>query len=157
MATVSDIIIDFRFCTCNGDKTESTESFDAADSSLQSTIDDRHVELVDDLNVDHEGHWGTDCYSIDEYDTDWADPADFSDLDDYGEYAENVEKHGEAFHLRYEDLGSLDRSDFEDNYNGCWRDTEEFVENLWERTARDVMMDYSSYDGADGTHIFSNC
>lgn len=170
MATVSDIDIVFNFSNGEGDSRHHDESFDPADSSLKSMIEERRDDLLTDLNEDCEDEWVFDDYDIDCFDDEWADPADFSDLDEYGVYAENIEEFGEAFHLRYEDLGETTKTDFQDSYNGCWGSAEEFVQNMledsgdmnvpsyvtidWERTTRDIMMDYTEYDGDKGTHIF---
>jgi len=98
---------------------------------------------------------------------DWDDFGGLANLDDWGEYIEKVEEFGEAFVLRHNDWSGHDDLD---NYEGCWSSEEEFVQNLvedcynidlpsfvsvdWEHTARDVMMDYSSYEGDEGYHIF---
>lgn len=100
------------------------------------------------------------------YDDDFGDPGDFADLDEYGEFVGLCEHHGEAYKLRYDDVGSCDM----DDYNGCWDSEEKFAQHIaeelmevpenlwcyidWEKLARDVMMDYSSYEGEDGFHIF---
>jgi antirestriction protein len=99
--------------------------------------------------------------------TEQRDHDDFDDLDDWAEYCDLVDEHGEAFVLRNNDWNG--HEDLKD-YNGCWASEEEFVRDLyescyeipdflqfyidWEKVARDAMMDYSSYEGDDGYHIF---
>lgn len=103
---------------------------------------------------------------VDAFDTDFADPDDFTCLDEYGDYIEKCVKHGEGFKLRFEDVGDADM----DEYCGCWDSEKDFIRNLvedtmdipdhlygyldWDKLTRDYMMDFSSYDGEDGTHIF---
>lgn len=174
MATVLDIEIEFKFSRGGNDSESTTESFNAADSSLQSTVDDRAEELLSDMNDDldeGEDEWEYDGYAVEDFDGDWKDPDDFDDLDEYGAYAEKVEEHGFAYHARYDDIGDFD---FDEAYNGEWASAEEFVQDLveecyglelpsflyidWERSARDVMMDYSEYDDPSGSvHIFRDC
>jgi antirestriction protein len=100
-------------------------------------------------------------WSLDDFD---------GDLDRFGQFADCVEDNGEAAELRFADWSGYDAHDVMDEYNGCWESAEEFVQNLiedcydfelpsfvyvdWERTARDVMMDYSSYEGSEGLHIW---
>ena len=92
------------------------------------------------------------------------------DLADLDSFAEDCEEYGEAFELRYFDLGGIDRRDFEDQYQGCFDSTECFARDLvdncyevpehlkfyinYESWARDLMMDYSAYEGDAGVHIF---
>jgi antirestriction protein len=133
------------------------------DDSIESFIDD----WIDDYNDEHEAEFELDSHEIVYFDSDYANPDDFGSLNEYGEYIGKCLEHGEAYVLRYEDVGD---HDFEDEYNGCWDSEEEFVQNLiedcytcddfisnyidWEKMTRDVMMDYSSYHGDDGYHIF---
>jgi len=140
------------------------------DSGLEMTIDDRMDEMLSALNedlADDEDEWEFDELEIECYDDDFADPADFSNFDAYGEYVEKCEEHGEGYRLRFDDIGLFD---FNDQYNGCWRSEEEFGYHLidecydipdflagyidYEKWTRDVMMDYSSYAGDEGIHIF---
>ena len=111
--------------------------------------------IIDEDCSDYTGQQGTSDFGGEE------------DLNEWGEYSERVEEHGEAFVLRYDDWCGHEGLD---NYEGCWASEEEFVQNLceeccgielpsyiyidWERTARDIMMDYSSYEGDEGFHIF---
>ena len=134
---------------------------------LDGAIDD----WIEDYNViNSEDKWEVVDKCIDYYDDAYADPSDFGSLDEYGEYVEKCEEHGEAYVLRYEDIGDFD---FDDQYRGCWNSEEDFVQDLWEQcmevpdnlwgyidwesVTRDTMMDYSSYDGSEGCHIFSDC
>ena len=170
MVTVTDININFNFSRGNETRTECVE-FNACDGSLESsTIDNHRDELLDDLNVDiadNEEDWAYDGFDVEEFDDDFADPADFDDLDDYGAYAELVEKHGVAYHLRYEDVGD---NEFSDEYQGAWDSDKAFAQHIlddcyevpkflngyvdMERWTRDLMMDYSSYDDCGMVHIF---
>ncbi len=173
MAIVDTLELVFNFSRGDDGYTSTKESFDPADSSLKTTVEDHKDESLDELNdkiVDGDDEWESDDWEVIGYDSDWANPNGFTDLDEYGVYAENVEEYGEAFHLRREDLGDITSSDFENSYQGCWKDAKDFVQNMieghhdipshwvqyidWEKYARDVVMDYSEYDGADGIHIF---
>ena len=127
------------------------------DAFLGDSID----EFVDTLDGELQDSEVIDCPD------NIAAPEEFDNFNEYGEYAEKCEEYGEAYILRYADIGDFD---FEDEYNGCWDSEEEFVYELcsetldlklppyihvdWERTTRDIMMDYSSYTGRDGVHIF---
>jgi len=132
-------------------------------SYLSGAIDD----WLCDYNAESQYEWEIADIDVDDYDNDYADPDDFSSLDEYGEYIEQCEEHGEAYQLRYADIGD---HCFEDEYQGCWNSEEEFVQHLydetgdipanlwgyidWEYLTRDTMMDYSSYLGDEGYHIF---
>jgi antirestriction protein len=133
------------------------------DNYLEAAIDD----WLCDYNAESQYEWEIEDRIVDCYDDDYGDPDDFNDLDEYGEHVEKCEEHGEAYQLRYADIGD---HYFEDSYEGCWSSEEEFVQNLydgtgdipdnlwgyidWESLARDVLMDYSCYEGVEGTHIF---
>ena len=177
MATVLEIEVKLTFVSATEGSEERTESFDPADSSLQSAIDERADELLDELNEDLDedaeefefvGH------SIESYDTDWADPDVFDGLDEYGAYAELVEQHGEAYHLYYDNTGNESESSFEDAFAGSWSSFQEYAEQLiddcyeipdhlasyidYEKWARDLEYDYFTCEGSDGdTYIFRNC
>ena len=176
MTTVDSIDVIFNFSRSNGDSGHHDETFDAADSSLKTTVEDRRDEILEELNDDLEDgkdEWVFDDWDVDCFDGDYMNPGEFSDLDDYGEYCENVEKFGEGFHLRYEDVGEITGSEFEDTYNGCWESFQEYAENYvddcmeipdniksyfnYEKFADDLEMDFNTYDGDDGTHVFRNC
>ncbi|MHC4372227.1 MAG: antirestriction protein ArdA, partial [Planctomycetota bacterium] len=111
-------------------------------------------------------------FTIIDTDTDHSEEEtadDFYDLDECGEYGDMVEEHGEAFVLRHADWSGHNNMD---DYHGCWGSAEEFAQNFyddvygcdnsmysyidWEHYARDVLMDYSTYEGDDGLHIFSD-
>ena len=176
MPTFSDIEIKFNFS--RGDEVYSkTTEFDPCDSALESsTIDDYKEELLSKLNDSLGGgeeDWEFDEFEVTCFDGDWTNPKEFlHNLDEYGAYAENVEKHGEAFHLRYEDLCDLDDRQFNDSFEGTWKSEEDYAKNWaeetgvfddsvwcyidWESYARDLLMDLSTYEGADGIHIFRN-
>jgi len=164
--------IEIRFYFSRGEKTCSECAEFEVEGALLSGIDDRKDELLFDLNADlddDEFPWDFDEFEVGYIDLDYANPAEFSDLDKYAEYVEACELHGEGYRLRYADIGE---HNFQDEYNGCWSDEEEFAQQQyediygsdnplysyvdWERYARDLMMDYSSYDGSEGTHIFRN-
>ena len=159
--------INVRFNFSRSDKKlEETVSFDAADSSLEATVS----ECADDLLAELDG-WGFDGWEVIGYDEDWKSPDDFANLDDYGAYIEGVERHGVAYHLRYDDI--YGEHDFENEYQGEWDSAEEFVQSFyedchdipdhlvhyidWEKLTRDIMMDYSEYEDNTGmVHIFRN-
>ena len=174
MATVT---INFEWS--NGDSEyQDFEATSGVVSYIEDYRDERLQELNDDLEASDEelgrviarDDIECDGYDVRDYDGDCAGqqgPDDFDDLEAWADYCDLVAEHGEAFVLRYNDL---DDCDCMDEYNGCWSDAAEFVQNLiedcydldipsfvyvdWDRTARDVMMDYSSYDGSEGIHIF---
>lgn len=80
------------------------------------------------------------------------------------------ESQEEACQAYLDATNAIDLADFEEAYQGEWRNDEAFVQNLleetdtipsdlpgyvyidWERTARNVMMDYSEENG----HYFRN-
>ncbi len=139
------------------------------EGGLLGDIDDCKDDMLSDLNslVDDAEEWVFDEFDIDVSDEDFAEPTNFNDLDDYAEYVEKCKEHGEGYRLRYDDIGEFN---FNDQYNGCWGSEEDFIQDLcescyetpdwlegyidWERITRDYMMDYSSYEGSDGIHIF---
>jgi len=139
-------------------------------SGLLTDIDDCREEMVEELQDDPDGEWDFLEWEVTEYDGDYADPADFSNLNEYAEYIVKCEEHGEGYRLRYEDIGEFD---FNDEYHGCWESAKDFIrehfdsyweipphlENYidWEKLTSDWMMDYSEYDGNEGTHIFRDC
>jgi len=167
MTIVAALDLVFNF-SCDSENKSIAELFDACDPSLKTSVENRRDELLDELNAD--GEWKFNEWEVADYDTDWANPDDFSDLDEYGVYAENIENHGEAFHLRREDVGDIDSSDFSDSYEGCWRSAEEFCQSMLDncydvpdflngyidmgKLCSDWMMDYSEYGGCEGVHIF---
>lgn len=130
---------------------------------IESDVDN----YVSDWLDENENYRYDDGFDIIEWDDDFAKPEGFNSLNEYGEYVEKCVEHGEGFRLRYEDVGDFD---FDDEYNGCWGSEEEFIQQLvedcyeipdhlagyidWEKMTRDFMMDYSSYEGSEGYHIF---
>jgi hypothetical protein len=174
MATIT---IDFKFVRGGETQTETNE-FDVnaglvydCDTFAEEWIEEQNTQIAEELGRNvlpiGEESWELDGYTVEEFDDDFADPANFDDLDEYAEYVEKCEEHGEGYRLRYDDIGEFD---FHDDYNGCWNSTEEFAQQLyrdcydipdhldnyidWESVTRDVMMDYSVYEGREGYHIF---
>lgn len=164
--------IDIKFNFSRGSETHSDCMEFDAEGDLLFAIDEYKESSLDDLNADledDEEEWDFEGWEIDGSDADLMNPIDFTDLNEYAEYAEGCEKHGEGYRLRYDDIGEFN---FENDYEGCWNSEEEFVQNMiegsyeipdhlqchidWESYARDVMMDYSTYDGNEGIHIFRN-
>lgn len=174
MATVK---INFEFS--NGcDSIDDCAEFDA-DGLLIAAIteyaDDRASELNDDLaDVDEDnedaGEWECTGWEVEDWESDLADlqgPEDFKDLDEWGDYADVAERYGNAYCLRYADVGE---HDFDDEYNGCWDSFEDFARNFiddcydldgplasyfdYERFASDLEMDYSTYEDSEGVHVF---
>ena len=132
------------------------------DGCMESAVDSFCEEFPDST---YEEEW-----YVCEYDDDYADPASFDDLNDYAEYVELCDRLGEGYRMRYDDLGELSERDFDNSYNGCWDSFEEFCRNIfsedydipkhldcyidWGLVARDMSMDYSTYEGRDGVHVF---
>lgn len=165
MATIT---LSFNFSRDSSDVSSHSDNADfEVEVGLGDEISDKADDLLDVLNSDGGDEWVFNEFEIDDFDDDFADPSSFADLDDYAEYIEKCKEHGEAYVLRYEDIGDFD---FSDSYNGCWDTAENFVQNMiedcyeipdhlachidWESYAQDVMMDYSEYEGSDGLHIF---
>ena len=162
--------ITLELCFVNGSDFQKAEHEFELTSGIQDSLDEVAQEYCDDFG---EG-WGLEDFcelSNDGFQGSW-DLDSFDSLERFAEFADRVEEHGTAYEERAADLGDTE-FDFHDEYNGCWDSVEEFVQNLvedcydlelpnfvhvdWERTARDVMMDYSEYEGEDGTHIFRDC
>ena len=166
MATVT---INFEF----SDDSSLVAEFEGC-AGVGGEVSDYGEEQAEELAEDCDGNpVEVECTGFEVIDFDCSDymdmeaPDDFDDLDAWGEYCDLVEEHGEAFVLRHADWSGHTSMD---NYHGCWASQEEFVQNLceeccglelpnyiyidWERTARDIMMDYSSYEGNEGIHIF---
>ena len=162
MATVT---IHFDF----SDNSDDSEDFTPTGSVLADIADyadtaaeERGEEYDSDVTCDGWEVWETDL----DYD-EQADWNDFDDLDAWGEYCEDVDSHGEAYVLRYADIGE---HNFEDGYEGCFSSAEEYAQDLceqcgdipshlsfyidWPKYTSDLMMDCSEYDGSEGTHIF---
>ena len=171
---MASITINFEF----SDGFEDSEDFEAT-GSVYDVIVYRAEEMADERSDDCDEdvactEWeviSSDCNDY-EGQHDWEYFGGKEDLNDWGEYSENVEEYGEAFVLRYDDYNDCIDSHGLVNYDGCWSCVEEFVQDIvencydiripsfvyvdWERTARDVMMDYSAYEGNEGYHIFSD-
>lgn len=163
--------LEIRFNFSRDDQvSDCTEEFDIFSSTLEDDINDRAEELLDDLNEDSGVEWKFDGFEVESYDGDCADPNDFDNLNEYGEYVGNVELHGEAYVMRYEDIGE---HDFDDSFAGTFDSpgdwAEEFVSDCydlrhlpdflksninWENVADDLRMDYSEYEGSEGYHYF---
>lgn len=157
--------LEIKLTLSNDDDTRDEIIQVEVDDSIESFIDD----WIDDYNDEHEDEedFELDSHEVVYYDTDFANPDDFGSLNEYGEYIGKCLEHGEAYVLRYEDVGDFD---FDDSYNGCWDSEKEFVEQLytdcyeipgplqcyidWEKLTRDVMMDYDSYEINGEYHIF---
>lgn len=170
MATIE---ITFTFVATEGAENRYTFTDDfIVCGGLISDIDEYAEEWIEDKQEDSDVEWGLDSWEVAEFEEDfgeYSDPAMFKDLDEYGTYVEQCEEHGEGYVLRFADVGD---EDFNDHYQGCWESKEQFVRELvescetipshldgyidYEKMARNYMMDYSSYESADGLHIFRN-
>ena len=148
---------------------------DDSDDSEDFTPTEYVMEDISDYADTAANERGAECagWEVLETDLDYDDQADWDDFDslnEWGEYCEAVDSHGEAYVLRYADIGE---HNFEDGYEGCWSSAEEYAQNTceecydipdylafyidWEKYASDLMMDCSEYDGSEGTHIFRDC
>jgi hypothetical protein len=139
------------------------------DSCVEDSIQEYQEAFMADNDMD--GDWDCTKEEVLDIDVDGDESADetrFNGLDELGEYAEKVEEHGEAYALRYEDIGEFD---FDDSYEGCWKDVSEYAQNYyescygsdnplyhyvdWDSYGNDLTMDLSIYDGSDGMiHVF---
>ena len=149
MATIT-----IKFIWTSITEEETFELDGCVENSIEDFIDERECE-------------GQEIIVIDIENDDDADADDFSDLNEFGVYAEKVEKFGEAYALRYTDIG-VD-FDFNDEYQGEWRTVDAFTQNLlddyeipehlvcyidYNKWSRDIMMYYSEYSSANGYYIF---
>jgi len=158
---MTTIIIQFTFG--NGDdEVIRDEEFDV-DCCLEDSVNEYVAETLEGLGDD----WDCKGEEIIDWDGDFADPNDFDGYSAYSDYVEACEKHGEGYVLRYADIN--DNANM-DSYCGCWESMEAYVkheldENYdvpdfltshidYESVAREWGMDYSTYDGDEGTHIF---
>ena len=164
--------LEVKFIFGKGDEIkEVIETFGCFDGSLGDAIDEFIKDKLEILNDDlDEDEWEFNEQVVVDYDDEYSDPADFSDLNSYGGYAGYVEEFGEAYHLRYKDIGELTGRQFQDSYRGCWDSVAKYVENYvddcmeldetskryfhYEKFGCDLMVDQSQYDGNEGTHIF---
>lgn len=140
---------------------------------LEGEVDDKGNEICDDCsdNGDDDDDWHYDGYEVTEYDDDdYPDPDGFDNLDTYAQFVELIDKLGEAYRLRYDDIGELTESAFNDSYNGCHESMAAYAESFfddhyeipdflvghvdWDSVAKDFGMDYSEYQGSEGVHIF---
>ena len=163
---LSDLTVKFTL-TRKDETIVKTATFDCFSNGLGYEVrehGDGLAEELDDIDCnEHPEDWEVTDISVTAYDTDYKNPADFDNLDDYGEYAEGIEKHGEAYHLRYDDIGD---SNFTDEYAGCYDSFKSFARTHadeihdtsnyfdYDSYANDLEYDYSTYDGCDGCHIF---
>lgn len=159
---MASITINFAFSDGSTDSCE----FEAT-SGLLGEIADYTDDKLDALNSD--SVLGIQCIRsvVESTDTD-IDPADFDGLGQWGDYCEAVDEHGEAYALRYNDIGSCSM----DEYQGCYDSEEDFGERYFDDMmecpenlrqyidldyfTKELMHDFSAYDGVGGVHIFSN-
>lgn len=168
---MTTVTIHFDF----SDDSDDCNDFDAS-SGLLGEIADYAEEMAEAKSEDCGSPVELDSWEVWETDLGCDGQKDFDDfggkedLDDWGEYCESVEEYGEAFILRNEDIDDCVDKYGLTNYEGCWASGEEFVQSFysecfeipdhlefyidWEKLTRDAMMDYSSYEGDDGYHIF---
>lgn len=160
-------VITLLFNFINDDKNSTQEQEFDLESGIQDFVDEAVEATLEQLGEGWELEDYEQCY-LTGFKESWELDADFNDLEHFAEFAERVEKN-ECYEARAYDIGDVD-FDFDEHYNGCWDSVEDFVQNLvedcysldlptflyvdWERTARDVMMDYSEYHDIDGVHIF---
>lgn len=167
MATIS---IEFNF----SDGSVEYAEFDA-NSGLVMDIEDYKEDLLfeknDELEDDSE-KIDLDDWEVHSIDLDFADqqcPSDFDDLDDWGEYCEYCDEYGNAYCLRYADIGE---NYFEDEYQGCHESFLDFIYRFvddcynfdsftkkyfdYEKFAEDISCDFSTYEDSDGIHVFKN-
>ena len=136
---------------------DGTEGLNSYDDALEYAKDDL-LMMNDDVEITRS-----------EFDI--SDLSDFkADEDDAFDILENLadaeKEHDYDVILAYFNLrGEIDRNDISDSYRGNFNSDEDFVQNLledtgdipsdlpsyihidWERTARDIMMDYSEDNG----------
>jgi antirestriction protein len=171
MATIK---VKFNFCNAKSSYDSHTEEHEFDSSTvLDGEVDDKGQDILDECSDsgDSDDEWCFDGYEVIEWEDEYGDPRDFADLDTYSEFVDNVDDKGEAFRLRYADLGGcLDLRQFESSYAGChdsekdyaqthYEDCHDIPDHLvnhidWDSVASELLMDYSTYDGNDGTHIF---
>jgi len=143
-----------------------TAEFDVCDG-LQGDVDDFAADYLDDLETqeDFEG------YEVIEWDTEFDPEVDFNNLDDYARHVELIDKHGEKYELRYDDIG--DSCDYDESqYEGVWDSpadyarehageggtlSSEWVNYIdWDAYAEDLLTNHSVYYGSEGYHIFKD-
>ena len=168
---MASITIEFTFENVDGREETAKNEFDL-DSCIEDSVQEYQDDYMNDNGLDDD--WDCTREEVLEVEIDGDEDADedmYSNLADLAEYAELVEEHGEAYALRCKDIG--DDFKFDDTYNGCHSSEAEFAQNTyediyggdnplfgyvdWDQYARDLLMDYSVYDGDDGLHIFRDC
>ena len=163
---LSDLTVKFTL-TRKDETIVKTATFSHYSDSLGYDVREHGDNLADELDDidcnEHPEDWEVTDISVTAYDTDYKNPTDFDNLDDYGKYAAGIEKHGEAYHLRYDDIGE---SNFSDEYVGCHTNFGDYAWSIAEESgytdryfdleayASDLQHDYSTYQGSDGCHIF---
>lgn len=116
-------------------------------------------------------------HDYDYYDCPSLSFGETEDLDTLIAANEMINEHGEAYALYVDHVGASwdDVECFQDVYQGCYKNEEEFGEHLfdeiylhdipshiqsyidYERFTRDLFMgDYYSVEGSEGTHVFSS-
>lgn len=174
--TMATVTITFHFSdgSIEDNDFEGTSGvLDEVEDYAKNRADELYEEAVELACCDDEPDEITcDEWLISGTDTDHDDEEsadDFDDLDEWGDYCDMVEEHGEAWVLRHADWSG--HSDM-DSYHGCYNSPEDYAQQFyddcygsdnsmysyidWERYARDVLMDYSVYEGSEGYHIFSD-
>ena len=156
---------------------EETNFTEEADFDLTSGIADYVDEAAEEILNDRMIGYDFDGYeevsvACDDWAKEWG-LDDFDDLADFGEWADCFDEHGEAAELRFADWDGYDADTVMEGYNGCWDSAEKFAQQQhedmvgcngftdwpyscidWEHAARELMYDFSSYDGDDGIHIW---
>lgn len=175
---LSDLTVRFNFSRGEDTHTE-TEDYCVFDDTLGDGVDQDAKDKLDDLNSDlddYEDQWEFDEFEVEDWDDDYNSPDDFADLNEYGGYAELIEKHGEAFHLWYDNCGDCTESYFLDCYAGLYDSEESFAQQFvsdhymsddipsiiesnidWEGVASDLGHDHTFIEGSEGTHVFRDC
>lgn len=171
---MADVAIAFIFKNSINDETWSVEeSFDATEG-FESDVDEFIQQWIDDNSDGEESDYELEDYNYSEWDDEYGDPTDWETHNEYGEYVDLIDEHGQGFRLRFEDIGTYDSQQFQDEYEGEWHSEEEFAQNLfeslydipdhlanhidWDSVTSEVMRAYSSYQDDNGTiHIFRDC
>lgn len=171
------VTLQFTFSRC-GNKETVCEEFDT-DCHSEFDFDDFATEWCKEANADLEDEdddsddsdeWELDDWSYCEWDEDYGDPNAWSDWDEYVTFCNNVDEFGEAFRLRYEDVGEITRIEFQDSFWGEFNSLEEWAQSYyedcyeipdhlanyidWEAVASDLSMEFSVYEGGRGVFIF---
>ena len=146
-----------------------------AEGDLVDTITTCGKEMAQEKNDEiHPEDECTDKYEyvgfkVYDYDKEIAKPSEFDNLNEYAEYCEKVEEHGEAFVMRYQDIGE---HNFDDEYVGTYDDEEDYGHQCLddcgdvpdhiriyidiEKYTSDLLIYHSSYEGSQGFHIFQD-